>query len=557
MNLVGDGEQFDRLLIAARAYWGHRPPRDDSGPLVVAEAFHEDIRVIVRNLLVANALCDLLSARLLVLTGTDPDWRETLWQEYDIQRVRRLAEAFGATEVLDVHGLVDRRLADRGDSPAEGSDAETLTAVEKATLIRLGRVPRLPDSEEPWHQSRRARTRAFSAVYDRLFAERSPAALVTSHVDYDQWGLAVDTAMRREIPVVHVQSTGALKAYALFPERRRGLGTFREELTGQIGEFFEEYVWPHRGLIKPNAELVAWRAKVNLGRPSWWRAGNVSDFEVRTETERRQLRQHACERLGIDPDRPVFTVFHHAVSDAVGANRELFDDLARWFEETADFAATNDRVSWLFLDHPSQFRYDTTGHFAAVAARHSAHEHMAFMPSLALSKNALWSMTEVGVTVRGSVSNELPAFGIPVIQAGWSEWSECGLSHVARTRDDYWRLLGEAVAKHAKGESILGTEQRERARLWLWLYRSGADVPSPVVPHWEVGQGNEYLHTLVAGLRHVERDGDPLHCAVRRMWERRDPLLCRFDFRDPHGLTTALTASRSEATALTASRSAS
>ena len=123
MNLVAEDEQFDRLLIAAKAYWGHRPPRDDSGPLVVAEAFHEDIRVIVRNLLVANAICDLLSARLVVLTGTDPGWRETLWQEFDIQRVRRLAEAFGAAEVLDVHGLVDRRLADRGDSPVEASDS--------------------------------------------------------------------------------------------------------------------------------------------------------------------------------------------------------------------------------------------------------------------------------------------------------------------------------------------------------------------------------------------------------------------------------------------------
>ncbi|MBT2226096.1 hypothetical protein [Nonomuraea sp. NEAU-A123] len=545
MNLVGDDEQFERLLVAARSYGEHRPPRDDSGPVVVAEALHEDIRVIVRNLLVANAICELRSARLVVLTGTDREWNEALWEQFDIERVRRLAEAFGAAKVFDVHDLVNRHLADRGDSPTEVSDLETIDVVEKATLIRLGRVPRLPDAEEPWHRSRRSRTRAFSAVYDRLFAELSPDALVTSHVDYDQWGLAVDTAIRREIPVVHVQSTGTLKAYALFPERRRGLGTFRAELTGQIAEYFEEFVWPYRDLLKPSAELLAWRAKVNLGRPSWWRAGNVSDFELHTETERRQIRQHACERFGIDPDRPVFTVFHHAVSDALGTNRELFDDLAQWFEETADFAAGNDSVSWLFLDHPSQFRYDTTGHFAAVAARHSAHAHMAFMPSLALSKNVLWSMTEVGVTVRGSVSNELPAFGIPVIQAGWSEWSGCGLSHVAQTRDDYWRLLGEAVAKHAKGESILGAEQRERARLWLWLYRSGADVPSPLVPHWEVGQGNEYLSTLVAGLRHVERDGDPLYCSVRRMWERRDPLLSRFDFQDAGGFAAALAASRS------------
>ncbi|WP_211370510.1 hypothetical protein [Nonomuraea turkmeniaca] len=480
----------------------------------------------------ANALCDLLSARLVVLTGTDQEWSEALWEQYDIERAQRLAEAFGAAEVVNVHDLVDRQLAGRGDSAAP----EGLEAVERATLVRLARVPRVPETENEWYRARRDRTRAFAAVYERLFADLPAAALVTSHVDYDQWGLAAEAAMRREIPVVHVQSTGCMKAYALFPERRKGLRTFREELTSLIAEHFHDDVWPHRSAIKANAELVACRAKGNLGRPSWWRAGRISQFELQSETERRQLRLLGCQRFGLDPDRPLFAVFNHAISDALGTNREVFDDLAQWFEETADFAAREDSVNWLFLDHPSQSLYDTTGHFDAVTARHASRGHMAFMPSLALSKNMLWSMTDLGVTVRGSVSNELPAFGIPVIQAGWSEWSGCGLSYVAGSREDYWRLLREAVARHVKGESMLTREQRERARLWLWLYRSGADVPSPLTPHWEMGEGDTYAQVLSVAMRHVERDGDPFQSAVRRMWERREPLLTRLDFRHTTGI---------------------
>ncbi|MGI5284708.1 hypothetical protein ACQEVF_15405 [Nonomuraea polychroma] len=537
MRLVGDDQKFDRLLDAARAYWaGSRSSRAGGDQCVVTEALHQDIRVVVRNLLMANALCDLLPARLVVLTGTDQEWSEALWEQYDIERARGLAEAFGAAEVVNVHDLVDRHLAGGGESAAP----EGIDAAERATLVRLARVPRLPETEDEWYRARRARTRAFSAVYERLFADLPAAALVTSHVDYDQWGLAVDAAMRREIPVVHVQSTGCMKAYALFPERRKGLRTFREELTGLIAEHFHEHVWPHRSAIKANAELVASRAKGNLGRPSWWRAGGTSQFELQSETERRQLRQLGCQRFGLDPDRPMFAVFNHAISDALGTNREVFGDLAQWFEETADFAARQDSVNWLFLDHPSQALYDTTGHFGAVTARHAGRRHMAFMPSLALSKNMLWSMTDLGVTVRGSVSNELPAFGIPVIQAGWSEWSGCGLSYVAENRDDYWRLLGEAIARHAKGASMVTEEQRERARLWLWLYRSGADVPSPLLPHWEMGEGDTYAHALTIAMRHVERDGDPFHCAVRRMWERREPVLTRLDFRHTAGIDRAL-----------------
>ncbi|MGN9782504.1 hypothetical protein ACTMTF_13820 [Nonomuraea sp. ZG12] len=555
MSSVGGGEQFERLLSAASAYWGKRHHRP--GACVVVEAMQQDVRLVVRNLLLANAICDVTSARLVVLTGTDRELSGVLWERFDVERVRRLAEAFGAAEIIDVHDLVDRRLADEGDSPADGIGSAALEALERATLLRLSRMPRLPETEDERHHARRGRARALSAVYDRLFAELSPVALVTGQVDYDQWGLAVETAMRRDVPVVHTQSTGSLGAYALFPQADPGthadLGTsaaagtpgaggFREVLTGRLARYFDECVWPHRDLIRPGAELVAWRVKGDRG--SWWRGGSVNSFELRTETERRQLRGHGCDRLGLDPDRPTITVFQHAVSDAVGMNRETFDDFAEWCEETAEFAAAEDAVNWLFLDHPEQDRHDSTGHFAALAERHSRRPHLAFMPRRALSKNMLWSMTDVGVTVRGRVACELPAFGIPVIQACWSEWSGCGLSHVAETRADYWRLLAEAVARHTKGESLLAPEQRERARLWLWLRRSGADVSSPLLPHWELGEGEEYLRALSVSMRHVERDGDPLHRAVRRMWERRDPVLSRFDFHDPAGLAEALTASR-------------
>ncbi len=539
MSAVGDGEQFERLLSAASAYWGKRHHRP--GACVVVEAMQQDVRLVVRNLLLANAICDLTSARLVVLTGTDRELSGVLWERFDAERVRRLAEAFGAAEIVDVHDLADRRLADEGDGPADGIGLTALEALERATLLRLSRAPRLPGIEDERHQARRGRARALSAVYDRLFAELSPVALVTGQVDYDQWGLAVETAMRRDVPVVHTQGAGSMGAYALFPGTPEA-GTFHEQLTGRLARYFEECLWPHRDLIRPGAELVAWRVKGERG--SWWRGGSVNSFELRTETERRQLRGHGCDRLGLDPDRPIVTVFQHAVSDAVGTNREIFDDFAEWCEETAEFAAAEDAVNWLFLDHPEQDRHDSTGHFAALAERHARHPHLAFMPRQALSKNMLWSMTDVGVTVRGQVSCELPAFGIPVIQAGWSAWSGCGLSHVAETRADYWRLLAEAVAKHTKGESVLAPEQRERARLWLWLRRSGADVSAPLLPHWELGEGEEYLRALSVSMRHVERDGDPLHRAVRRMWERRDPLLSRFDFRDPAGLAEALTASR-------------
>ena len=138
---------------------------------------------------------------------------------------------------------------------------------------------------------------------------------------------------------------------------------------------------------------------------------------ILTFTGTTRLRSHVVGRLGFDTERPIVTVFNHAVSDALGTNRELFPSLADWFADTAAYAAEHPEAQWLFLDHPSQALYDSTGFFDSVAATHRRTRHLAFRPSATLSKNALWSLTDLGVTVRGSVSNELPAYGIPVIQA--------------------------------------------------------------------------------------------------------------------------------------------
>ena len=64
-----------------------------------------------------------------------------------------------------------------------------------------------------------ARSREFARIYDALLTRNEVVALVSSHVDYNNFGLAVEAAIRHDVPVLFPQSTGGLKAYALFPEQ--------------------------------------------------------------------------------------------------------------------------------------------------------------------------------------------------------------------------------------------------------------------------------------------------------------------------------------------------
>jgi hypothetical protein len=469
--------------------------------------------------------------RLIVLTGNDPRWSTSFATPFDPGLVEQMARAYGADDVIDIHALAEARLAGSAMAPvcaARPISAANLEYNVDATYCRLERVPRVtaPARASAEFAYCRDKAAALSAIFDELFAGET-LALVTSHVDYDQWGLAVQAAQRAAVPVLHTQSTGALKAYALFPEHSRGEQTLRAELTPQIGDFFAERVWRHRDRHLRAAERVAWRARGNLGRPSWWRGGGTAPVELTNPVERAQVRRHAAARFGFDPDRPTVAVFNHALSDALSTNREAFTDLAEWLEQTAAYARSERAVNWLFVDHPSQFRYDVTDLFGGVAARYAGTPHMAFRASRQLSKNVLWSLTDLGLTVRGSVSNELPAYGIPVIQSGWSEWSSCGLSLVAEDPATYWRTLDATLGKLTAGQPVITEDQVLRARLWLWFYRSAADVVSGLVPTWDLWPADHLLQAVRAYMRQVEPDGEPVFAAVERLWLRREPVLTR------------------------------
>lgn len=538
------GAQFDRFCEAATQFWPQNTlPAQDATILV--ELMTEDIRVGIRSLTIANAIRRVTPARVVVYLGADSDWSDFQWTYYDPEGLEKLARAYGADDVVNVHDIVDARLrGEREDVlvagkpvPADwtsGIDPADLDQLVDATAARVMRVPRITDEirESEKFSLVRERSVEFAHLYDAMMAELNPVALVSSHIDYNHWGLAVEAAVRTGVAAIHVQTTGGLKAYLLTPEQAAGEhGTFRMHLTRQIAEFFEDHLWTNRDLLRRGAELTTWRSKSNLGRPSWWRGGGVvSSLELSNPHERQTIRAHAMQRLGFDPDKPVVVVFNHAVSDALGTNLELFDDLAQWFEETAAYAAGDTSVNWLFQDHPAQFLYDTTGFFDQVKDRYADRPHVQFRRSFDMSKNIIWSLVDLGVTVRGSVSAELPVYGIPAIQAGWSEWSGCGFSLVAEDRDHYWQLLRETTEKLCAGESPMTAEQVERARLWQWFYRSGGDVASHLVQHWDMGQSNDLFRALTVAMRHVESDGEAALQATQRMWRRGEPILTRVDF---------------------------
>lgn len=513
--------------------------------MILVEAMSQDLRVTLRNLTVANALRRIEPARLVVFTGADEEWNQVVWTHFDINQIGKMANAYGATEIFDVHELVDHRVARLADDtdvlgvrlgaalPDSAIPADEFERIVCATACRLAMTARIDESPEHQAALRSVTTRSveFAKVYDALFRALDVVALVSSHVDYNNFGLAVEASLRHNVPVLFTQSTGGLKSHAIFPERQRAGLPIRAGLTHEIGRHFEEHIWSHRQVLRASAELTAWRLKGSLGWPAWWRpVGSESGVDLRGSVDRAELRSHAARRTGLDPDKPTFTVFNHAVSDALWTNVEVFGDLGEWYERTADFAAVHPEVNWLFLEHPSQDKYDRTDFFGRLGAQYARHAHMSFMQSLDLSRNLQASLSDTVVTVRGSISTEFPAMGIPAIQAGWSDWSMCGFTTVATSAEEYFVILRRHIGGLLAGVELISADQIDRARLWAWFYRSASDIPSPLVQQWQVGEGDALFNLLATNMMQVETDGEPAFSSVRRLWERRETFLSRFDW---------------------------
>ncbi len=529
---------FQNFVSVADDFWAANIAPGE-GPVILVDLMVQDLAVAVRSLTIANGIRRCQPATLVGVMGAEPEWEHAVWDYHDDDDMKALATAYGVREFIHVGSWAERLR--RGGNPTMTVAGHTLTAVETrlpssyvsfeavSSALRILRFPR--DSEAmrrlPETEGIIDRTQQFARIWQALMSGLEPLALIVSHVDYSTWGTAVNTAIAEGIPVIHTQSTGSLKAYAWFPESG-GSGSFRQRMTTQIEQFFTEAIWPHRALLRRPAEAVAARVKRDAGRPAWWRDGG--SLAIVTREEREHLRLTTGARLGLDVGKPVIVVFAHAQSDALGSNIEVFDDFVDWLEETARFAAEHDEVNWVFLDHPSQFRYDHTDYFSTLASRFGELQHMRFMPSLNLRKNALWSLTDLAVTVRGSASNEFPTFGIPAVQAGWSEWSHLGFTQLAATREEYFSMLSHSIESLLADVPLMTPEQIEKARLWQWFYRSAADVATPLIPPFQMGGGDAMFSAIRMSMHNVEVDADPGLAGVRRMWTRREPMLTRIDF---------------------------
>ncbi len=243
-------------------------------------------------------------------------------------------------------------------------------------------------------------------------------------------------------------------------------------------------------------------------------------LQARNQTNTRTFgRKELVQTLGMDPEKPIATVFSHVLWDAnLFYGTDLFKDYGDWFVQTVRAACANSRLNWLIKIHPANVwkrAYEDVGQeYAEVAL---LRQHVGTLPphvkilsaDTDISTMSLFQVTDYGVTVRGTSGMELPCFGKPCLTAGTGRYSGLGFTVDSGMAAEY---LGRLAVLHTL--SPLDEAQIQRAkwhayvafilRPWtmksaqsLFAYRSQGQHPL-----------DHNLKLTVASVRDIDRNGD-------------------------------------------------
>ncbi len=182
--------------------------------------------------------------------------------------------------------------------------------------------------------------------------------------------------------------------------------------------------------------------------------------------------------LGLDPGKKTAVVFSHVLWDAnMFFGEDLFDDQETWLVETVRAACANDAVNWVVKLHPANmYKTDARDLNDEIAIREAVGTlppHVKLLrPETGINTYSLFAVTDLGVTIRGTIGMELPCFGIPVLTAGTGRYSGLGFTVDSETAAEYiGRLANAQTVEPLDAESVLLAKRHAYALFRLRPFR--------------------------------------------------------------------------------------
>jgi len=204
---------------------------------------------------------------------------------------------------------------------------------------------------------------------------------------------------------------------------------------------------------------------------------DAAQYWPRMEERRRAV----IESLGLDPERPIVSVFSNIVWDsAVLEHHTAFESMFDWLEATVRSLATRPEAQLVIRVHPAEVRL--AGQETAEGVRESLTARLGALPANArivaadssLSSYTLGRASRFAIVYTSTIGLELAAAGIPVVVAGDTHYQGLGFTHDVADRGDYPTLLRALLDREPPAPD------RERALRYAHFFFFEFMIPLPL-----------------------------------------------------------------------------
>jgi hypothetical protein len=342
----------------------------------------------------------------------------------------------------------------------------------------------------------------------RLVKALPPATCwLFNEVNYSEYGpifYAAFEAGNNVIQFAHALRDRALIFKRLTPETYR---IHPNSVSRSTLEGLARQPWTERHQQTLDEEFVG-----RYGGKSWFYRRDQQGARIKAEGEVRR-------QLGLDPAKKTVVVYSHILWDAnLFYGDDLFDDNEHWFIETLKAACANERANWVIKLHPAiKWKMEWDGAKGELDEEVAIRQKIGALPphvkllypNTDINTYSLLSLTDVGVTIRGTVGIELSCLGVPVVTAGTGRYSGLGFTHDPRSREEYLALLSRVQGLQWLSDSQLDLARRYAYTLFClrpWAMNSFENAYDTAIRGFS--QFNPSLKLRVRGFSDLEQADD-------------------------------------------------
>jgi hypothetical protein len=459
-DLASFRHRYARLLAA-------KPPLVERGVALIASLSYSTFQVKVEGM-IAKAL-QLQGYDIVVAVPADAELARRYFRLYGIDRFVS-PDAYSTADVdaqaADLLAGVETA-ADLRAVRYRGADVGRQVLSTLSRYLHEGSVNLRDQEARTLARKLLPSSMSVAAASHALLDDVEPDLVLFNERNYADQGPLSDVALSRGLNVIQFVSgfDDDTLVFKRFTKETKGIHP--RSLSDDSWALIRELEWTPDRQAELDAEFArryekdaTFLARWNQG---WTREHSRGELEA---------------KLGLEHAKPTAVVFSHVLWDAnMFYGRDLFADQEEWFVETVRAACANPRASWIVKLHPANVwklrRDGYRGELDEVRAirRHIGElpPHVQLLPpDTEISTWSLFSVTDVGVTIRGSTGFELPCFGTPALTAGTGFYSNRGFTVDSESREEYLDRLARV-----EQTPRLNSEQVELAQKHAWgLFRA-------------------------------------------------------------------------------------